>query len=181
LIPIVFFLLNIAHLVMGGGVGAARKRFGIPYPSLYAVPGTKADYSPGAAGESTPLKEASASRKGGEEASARSAASSSLIPDDGLITEANAYAFNCVQRGHQNFLEQVGVVGLALLLNWFTFPLIAGVCGIVWTFCKILYFWGYSRSVGARMWGAGAYLPQVSLYALTIASAVFLFQKKEAY
>lgn len=36
-------------------------------------------------------------------------------------------------------------------------------------------------SVNGRLWGAGSYLPQFGLYGLTIASAVFLFDKKTPY
>ena len=46
-------------------------------------------------------------------------------------------AFNCVQRGHQNFLENVPCIIAMILLNWFTFPLISGICGILWMLCKV--------------------------------------------
>jgi hypothetical protein len=30
-----------------------------------------------------------------------------------------------------------------VVLNWFTFPLLAGICGILWVLLKIGYFVGY--------------------------------------
>lgn len=38
--------VQVVHLCMGSMVGMARKKYGISYPSLYAVPGSKGDYSP---------------------------------------------------------------------------------------------------------------------------------------
>ncbi len=59
-------------------VGAARGRYKIPYPSLYAVPGTPRRYGAGDSRNDKEMMEASP-----------------------LITEEEAYNFNCVQRGHQ--------------------------------------------------------------------------------
>ena len=46
---------------------------------------------------------------------------------------------------------------------------------------QVLYFVGYSKGVGSRMWGAGAYIPQFALYGISIASAIFLMQRKAPY
>ena len=46
---------------------------------------------------------------------------------------------------------------------------------------QVLYFIGYSKGVGSRMWGAGAYFPQFALYGLTLTSAIFLMENKSPY
>jgi hypothetical protein len=46
LVPIALFLLQVVSQGMGICVGMARKKYGIEYPSLYAVPGTKRAYAP---------------------------------------------------------------------------------------------------------------------------------------
>ena len=38
---------------------------------------------------------------------------------------------------------QVTCVIPLVVLNWFTFPLLAGICGILWVLLKIGYFVGY--------------------------------------
>ena len=58
---------------------------------------------------------------------------------------------------------------------------IAGISGFVWVISKWFYFVGYSKNVASRLWGAGAYLGLLTLFALTLASAVFFFQKKAPY
>jgi glutathione S-transferase len=171
---VVVVLINFLHMWMGINVGRARKTYGIPYPSLYAVPGTRAKYGPGD-GESAPLK-------GSDKKDDDSSSSSKPLKENSrLVTDEEAYAFNCVQRGHQNFLENLPVFLALLFVNWFSFPLIAGWCGIVWSFFKIFYFIGYSRNVGSRMWGAGSYLALFTLFGLSIATAVFFFDQREAY
>ena len=116
---------------------------------------------------------------------------------------------------------QVPCVIPLVIINWFTFPLLAGICGILWplvrvsdafqsgcacschsafdfltllmglsapltlTFhlqLKIGYFVGYGYfGASGRLWGAGAYLPQLALYGITVWSAVVLFQGADAY
>jgi hypothetical protein len=77
---------------------------------------------------------------------------------------------------------QVGCVVPLIIVNWFTFPLLAGICGILWSLLKIGYFVGYGYfGANGRLWGAGAYFPQLTLYGITVWSAVVLFQGAEAY
>ena len=164
---VALFLLQAVSIGMGICVGQARKKYGVTYPALYAVPGTKSDYSP--VTEDTALLKEEKEKK------------------EAVVSDQTAYEFNCIQRGHQNFLEQVQTGGLErplpfilhgrragcaptlpsiacsvtlrpgarsvndqvtcfiplVVLNWFTFPLLAGVCGVLWTLLKIGYFVGY--------------------------------------
>ena len=206
-------LLQIVTLGMGIAVGMARKKFGIGYPSLYAVPGTKANYAPaGNLAEDSALIGTSKnqvrslvattlpkfvlfpqplpcfiyliqSQPGGFAMHDARAASHLVIPPhlQDLVSDETAYAFNCIQRGHQNFLEQVPCFVPLIIINWFTFPLIAGICGIAWVILKVGYFVGYSQGVSSRLWGAGAYFPQLTLYGITIWSAIVLFQRSDKF
>jgi glutathione S-transferase len=143
--------------VFGGFVGHARKKYGIPYPTMYAIPGTKADYSP----SEMNLTEAP-------------------LADSGVISDEAAYAFNCVQRGHQNYLESVATFVPLLIINWFTFPLITGIAGIVWGAFKWLYFFGYMKGHNNRVWGVGGYIPLLVVLVLTFVSCAYLYELKEA-
>ena len=82
-------------------VGAARKKYGIPYPTLYAVPGTPREYGPPKA-----------------EATAAGAPLAGAERKDANITAEEAYKFNCVQRAHQNSLENIPMIGLLALVSW---------------------------------------------------------------
>ena len=89
---VALFLLQAVSIGMGICVGQARKKYGVTYPALYAVPGTKSDYSP--VTEDTALLKEEKEKK------------------EAVVSDQTAYEFNCIQRGHQNFLEQVQTGGL---------------------------------------------------------------------
>ena len=163
LMPLVFFAMTAMHLWMGGMVGAARKKHRIPYPTLYAVPGTPRDYSPGEK----------------KELAGASSADPSL--GDNNVSDADAYAFNCVQRGHQNTLENMPVVVALLLVTWPAFPLPSAICGFIWIAGRVLYMIGYSKGVAQRMWGAIAYVGFIGLLGLSLATAAFLYNRTSAY
>ena len=46
IVQVALFILQAVSMGMGIAVGQARKKYGITYPALYAVPGTKCDYAP---------------------------------------------------------------------------------------------------------------------------------------
>ncbi len=129
---------------------SARKTYKIPFPTMYAVPGTPKEYCPG----------------GG--------------PRE-MISEEEAYAFNCIQRGHQNTVENMPSFVALLLLNWFTFPLVSGICGFVWIIGKMLYMAGYATNHEKRVWGAVSYLGLLTLFVTTLISAAYMLSKKEAF
>ena len=79
LLPLAMFVLFMVNIFMAFSVGAARRRYGITYPSLYAVPNTLRSY-------------------GGDET--KPVSSSSSLSE--LCSPEDAAAFNRVQRGHQN-------------------------------------------------------------------------------
>ena len=95
------------------------------YPTLYAVPGTPRAYGPAA--ENKPL----------------TGAASASEPLSENCSAEDAYAYNSVQRGHQNSVENYPIIiGLALI-GW-GFPIPAGFALLSWAIGRIFYFNGYS-------------------------------------
>jgi glutathione S-transferase len=163
LMPIVIVSIFVLDLWMGIMVALARKKYNIQYPTLYAVAGTT---------RFTPVAKAETE-----------AISSSPLEDKSkaVITQEDAYAFNCVQRGHQNTVEKLPVVLAMLLVNWFSFPLPAAIAGFVWVAGRILYMIGYTWSPEWRNIGVISYFGLFSLLGLTCATAGFFYQKTAAY
>ena len=150
---------------MAFGVGAARRRYGIKYPTLYAVPGTPRAYGPAA--ETKPLTGA---------ASASEPLSENCSPED-------AYAYNSVQRGHQNSIENYPIIIGLTLVSW-GFPIPAGFALLSWSLGRIFYFSGYSKSVEARNQLPAALLTYpalLTLWGLALTTAVHLFMKTAPY
>lgn len=159
LVPLGFFVAMLVNVYMMGGVGAARKKFNIPYPTLYAVPGTPREYGP----------------KGATSVDA------SASPD--LITNEEAFGFNCVQRGHQNSLENLPLVMLLALVSW-GFPIPAGFALISFALGRIFYFRGYSKAPSSRINLPAALLTYpalVTLIVLPVVTAAFYFNKTAPY
>ena len=51
--------------------------------------------------------------------------------------------FNCIQRAHQNTLEQIPIFLVLLLLNGVAFPRYAAACGALFVTSRFSYAWGY--------------------------------------
>ena len=136
-------------------VGAARKTYGIPYPTLYAVPGTVRHYYPDG------LKNAAPD-----------------APKHGdVITNEEAHAFNRIQRGHQNSLENIPVVMGLALVSW-GFPIPSGFALISYAMGRVFYFLGYSKTVESRnnlLTVLLTYPALFTLWGLALATCVFLF------
>jgi glutathione S-transferase len=132
LVPLVVILFTIEHMVFGGLVMQARTQYGIPFPTMYAVPGTPRYYGD----DMKPLADPEGSKG---------------KPD--LIQYDEAFAFNSVQRGHQNMIENAPFF-LALLLVAWSFPLFAGIAGLLYIVGRALYMYGYMQNPGARIYGA---------------------------
>jgi glutathione S-transferase len=128
---------------MALSVGMARKRFGIEYPNLYAIPGiSKRARNP----EYKTLLEA--------------------IPDE------DCNAFNCYQRAHQNTLENYPEFLVLLLVGGLQYPLIASVSGLFWNVGKILYAVGYQTGgPKGRFIGMVSYLGLFPLLGLNVLTA----------
>jgi len=135
LVPLVVVLFLIETMVFGGLVVQARNKHGIPYPTMYAVPGTPRYYD-----NSMRPTDSDASTSG-----------NSAKTD--YITNEEAYAFNLVQRGHQNMIENAPFF-LALLLCAWPYPLYAGIAGLAYVIGRAIYMFGYMRDPKSRMYGA---------------------------
>jgi glutathione S-transferase len=110
----VVLLIAIQNIVFGVSVGQARKKYKVFYPAMYAYKGQV--YPESLNDKKEDLKP---------------------------ISEEDAFKYNCIQRGHQNYLENLPTFFALLFVGAFTFPLYAGVCGLIWWFGKFFYFYGY--------------------------------------
>jgi uncharacterized MAPEG superfamily protein len=143
-------------MVAGGFVSMARSKYGIPYPTMYAVPGTPRYYN------------------------------DTMKPTDGknvaeTITEDEAYHFNLVQRAHQNTIENAPFF-LALLLTAWPFPLYAGIAGLTYVVGRAVYMYGYTRDPKSRMWGAAFIYPALlTLLGLSITTMAHVAQGVAPY
>lgn len=159
LVPLVVILFTVEHMVFGGLVMAARTQHGIPFPTAYAVPGTPRYYGD----DMKPLVPDAEKAK----------------PD--LIQYDEAYAFNSVQRGHQNMVENAPFF-LALLLVAWPFPLFAGIAGLLYVIGRAVYMAGYMQDPGARIYGAVFIYPALlGLMGLAGASMVHTVMGQGAY
>ena len=79
-------------------------------------------------------------------------------------THKNAKEYNCVQRAHQNSLENLPSFYALLLSAGVRFPLAAAVAGVVYNVGRIFYFRGYSSgSPEKRMQGGFFHFGQLAL------------------
>ena len=51
--------------------------------------------------------------------------------------------FNCIQRAHQNTLEQLPPFLISLILVGLAFPKFAAICGAIFVTSRFSYAWGY--------------------------------------
>lgn len=130
------------------------------------MPGTKRNYGPvDGTSASAPLT------------GANDASKSELISDE------DAFAFNCVQRGHQNALENAWMVAVLSLTSW-SFPIPSGFSLILWSLGRVVYLSGYSVSPSKRISPLGIFLtypPLFCLWGLSLATAVHLFRGTAPY
>jgi len=81
------------------------------------------------------------------------------------------YLFNCAQRAHGNYLENVPLVLPAMLVGGLKYPLATSALSVVWMVGRIVYAVGYTakgRNDGkGRLPGSFFWLAQLALYGLT--------------
>ncbi|CAF0856402.1 unnamed protein product [Didymodactylos carnosus] len=67
--------------------------------------------------------------------------------------------FNCVQRGHQNTLENYPQFLMLLGLGSIKYPLVSSIGGGIWIVGRLLYFHGYATgNPKNRQWGSFQYI-----------------------
>lgn len=143
----------------------ARQKYGIDYPTLYAVAGTVRNYGP--------PKPTTTKKDGATPAPALAE----------VISNEEAFAFNSVQRGHQNSVENYPVI-IALALGAWGFPIASGFAMLSWALGRTQYFTGYSQEPGKRNNLLAALLTYPALFALAglnLASAILFFRGTIAY
>uniref|UniRef100_A0A6B2LS65 MAPEG family protein n=1 Tax=Arcella intermedia TaxID=1963864 RepID=A0A6B2LS65_9EUKA len=80
------------------------------------------------------------------------------VPWPHLYADASnpkALAFNCVQRAHQQTLENVGVFLGSLAVAGSRYPVTTGVLGTIWAVTRIFFMLDYSKGAGQRNKKAG--------------------------
>lgn len=88
-----------------------------------------------------------------------------------------AYKFNCAQRAHGNFLENMPQTLALMLFNGLFYPTATPVLGGIWVLGRSLYAYGYITSTPGsngkgRSIGSIFYLGQLGLLVLAVTSAI---------
>ena len=100
------------------------------------------------------------------------AASSGAEKDAAL----NNYLFNCAQRAHGNFLENLALFMPALLVAGVRYPVASAVLGQVWNLGRVVYAVGYTQRDGTdgkgRLYGSVHYLGFLGLLGLLAKTGV---------
>ena len=84
--------------------------------------------------------------------------------------------FNCIQRAHQNTLENLPQFFFLLTMGGLSHPILAGTAGWVWVAGRIVYGLGYSTGDPAkRARGAFGYIGLFTLLGCSIHTAIQSF------
>lgn len=90
-----------------------------------------------------------------------------------------AYAFNCAQRAHANFLENAPWTAMAMLFAGLTYPRLSAGLGLGWLLFRLAFMRGYvfSGKPGGkgRFQGSLAWPIQFTLYGLAMVTAWKMF------
>ncbi|KAK4127898.1 membrane-associated proteins in eicosanoid and glutathione metabolism [Parathielavia appendiculata] len=84
--------------------------------------------------------------------------------------DPKAYAFNCAQRAHANFTENLTPFLTALLISGLKYPVYSAVLGGTWAFGRVLFALGYT-SKGPQGRTTGGYLASLSNIVLALGAA----------
>eukprot|EP00201_Polytomella_parva_P007361 CAMPEP_0175078842 /NCGR_PEP_ID=MMETSP0052_2-20121109/24415_1 /TAXON_ID=51329 ORGANISM="Polytomella parva, Strain SAG 63-3" /NCGR_SAMPLE_ID=MMETSP0052_2 /ASSEMBLY_ACC=CAM_ASM_000194 /LENGTH=120 /DNA_ID=CAMNT_0016348953 /DNA_START=150 /DNA_END=512 /DNA_ORIENTATION=+ len=97
---------------------------------------------------------------------------------DNCPNEKNRNEFNCVQRGHQNSLENQPIFLALLICAGLKYPVASASLGAVYLAGKIAYFNGYSTGIpNKRLIGSIAYLGLLPLIGICAKIAYEAFSR----
>lgn len=85
---------------------------------------------------------------------------------DNCPNEANRKAFNCVQRGHQNSLENLPIFLASLIITGLVHPLVASAFGVMYLLGRIAYVEGYSTGIPDKRINIGTAVGFIGLLGL---------------
>jgi len=84
--------------------------------------------------------------------------------------------FNCIQRGHQNTLENYPQFLLMLGLGSMQYPLVSSIGGAIWLLGRLAYFHGYSSGQPEkRQYGAFGYVGMFVMMGCAVKTIYNLF------
>lgn len=88
---------------------------------------------------------------------------------------AMAVKFNCAQRAHSNFGENIISFLPALAISGLTYPVASAVLGATWVFGRVVYVMGYT-SAGPKGRGLGFIISSLADLCLRVTSAVTAYK-----
>ncbi|KAG0702121.1 hypothetical protein DFH29DRAFT_516439 [Suillus ampliporus] len=86
-----------------------------------------------------------------------------------------ALRYNCVQRCHQNTLENIPLILISTLITGLKYPYIAAAASFFWVLTRVAYTIGYSSGVPEKR-GAGNASGSLALIGLLVAATVTTVQ-----
>ncbi|KAL0467046.1 hypothetical protein QR685DRAFT_533245 [Neurospora intermedia] len=66
-------------------------------------------------------------------------------PQEVAEKDPKAFAFNCAQRAHANFTENLTPAIGSMLIAGLKYPVLAGALGGLWSLTRVLYTIGYTK------------------------------------
>lgn len=89
----------------------------------------------------------------------------------------DAELFNCVQRGHQNSLENYPQFLACLILTGLAYPITSAITGAVYLIGRIVYFMGYATGdPNKRMRGAFFNFAMLFYYGLLVTAGISMLR-----
>lgn len=89
--------------------------------------------------------------------------------------DPKAFAFNCAQRAHSNYLENLPTALLALFVTGLRYPVPAAAAGVAWALARVIYARGYYLN-GPAGRGVGAIAGSLIDVSLKLATAYTAFK-----
>ncbi|KAK2072535.1 hypothetical protein P8C59_006883 [Phyllachora maydis] len=100
--------------------------------------------------------------------------------DELAAKDPKAFKFNCAQRAHGQFLEQLTPTVAVLLISGLRFPLASAGMGLGWTLSRILYARGYINNgpKGRELGAITSYLMSIGLALTSVYTGAMLVLEK---